>query len=84
MSERAIAFVEEFVDEHVHAEGYEPEGDSSKARSLAEHCLSAAKSAGISEAEMKDAFDNLTRFMAAAIKDANDDEVQRLVDKDRN
>jgi len=41
------------------------------------------QSKGITEAEMKDAFDDLTQFMAAAIKTANDDEVARLASEGR-
>ncbi len=37
---------------------------------------------GISGAEMKDAFEDLNQFMAAAIKTVNDDEVARLASKD--
>jgi 5-enolpyruvylshikimate-3-phosphate synthase len=82
MSERAIAFVEEFVSENVHAEGYEPEGDHSQAAAFAAQCLASAKAEGITDAEMKNAFEDLTQFMAAAIKTANDDEVDRLASKD--
>ncbi len=82
MSERAIAFVEEFVSENIHAEGYEPEGDHSQAEAFAAQCLASAKAEGITDAEMKDAFEDLTQFMAAAIKTANDDEVDRLASKD--
>jgi hypothetical protein len=52
MSERAIAFVEEWVSENINAEGYEPEGDHSQAAAFAAQCLASSK-----EAEMKDAFD---------------------------
>jgi hypothetical protein len=82
MSERALAFVEEFVDENIRAEGYEPEGDSSRAASFAGQCVALAKAEGITEAELKESFDDLTRFMAAAIKEANDNEVHRLASKD--
>lgn len=82
MSERALAFVEEWTSDNVRAEGYEPEGDNSHAKSLALQCLQEAKVAGISEAEIKQSIDNLTDFMAAAIEQANDREVHRLSDKD--
>src|SRR5258706_4909949 len=35
MSERAIAFVEEWVSENIHAAGYEPEGDAAQAAAFA-------------------------------------------------
>lgn len=82
MSERAIAFVEGWVSDNIHATGYEPEGDSSQAAELAAECLTAAKAEGITDAEMKDAFDDLTQFMAGSIKLANDTEVDRLASKD--
>jgi hypothetical protein len=82
MSERAIAFVEEWVSENVNAEGYEPEGDQSKAAAYAVRCAAEAKEAGIPDAEMKDAFESLTAFMAGQMKLANDDEVDRLASKD--
>jgi hypothetical protein len=82
MSERAIAFVEEWVSENIHATGYEPEGDDSQAAAFAARCVASAKADGIPEAEMKSAFENLTEFMSAAIRTANDDEVARLASKD--
>jgi hypothetical protein len=81
MSERAIAFVENWISENIHATGYEPEGNGSQSMALAARCLASAKSEGITEAEMNDAFDSLPRFIAGAIKDANDDEVERLASK---
>ncbi len=82
MSERALAFVEEWVNENVHATGYEPEGDSSTASAFAQQCLNEAKADGITEGEMKDAFEDLTQFMAGQIKLVNDNEVDRLASKD--
>jgi hypothetical protein len=82
MSERAIAFVEEWVGEHVNAAGYEPEGNDTMAAALAVQCAAEAKEAGIPDSEMKDAFENLTAFMAGQIKLANDNEVDRLASKD--
>jgi hypothetical protein len=82
MSERALAFAEEWVNENIHATGYEPEGDTSAASALAQQCLAEAKADGISEAEMKEAIDDLTQFMAGQIKLVNDNEVDRLASKD--
>ena len=82
MSERALAFVEEWVNENVHPTGYEPEGDNAQAAALAVQCLAAAKAEGIAEAEIKDAFEDLTQFMAGSIKLVNDNEVDRLASKD--
>jgi hypothetical protein len=75
MSERATLFVEEFVEKNVQADGYEPEGDHSKAAALAVQCVASAKAEGITDAELKDEFDDLLLFIAAAIKNENDDAV---------
>jgi hypothetical protein len=82
MSVRAIAFVEEWISENINAEAYEPEGDESKATAYAVQCASAAKNAGIPDAEMKDAFESLTAFIGAAMMTATDNEVERLASKD--
>jgi hypothetical protein len=70
MSEQAIAFVEEWVLENVM-----PVPDDSRdslAAALAVQCAADAKDAGITDAELKDAFENLTAFMSAAIVTAVD------------
>jgi hypothetical protein len=72
MSERAIAFVEEWVSENVEPEGAELEIDSSKAASLAARCLASAIKEGITEAEMSDAFEDLTEFMQNEIDRINE------------
>jgi hypothetical protein len=84
MSERVIAFVENWVTENVHAEGYPAEGNDIQAKALAERCRAEALEAGIPESEIDDEFDDLTAFMSAQIQEANDREVDRLVDKDRS
>jgi hypothetical protein len=66
MSERAIEFVEVWVSEHVH--GGEAAGD---AKPLAAQCLAAAKSAGIPQAEIEDAFEDLAAFIAGEIEEAS-------------
>ena len=66
MSERAIEFVEVWVSEHVH--GGQSPGD---AKGLAAQCLAAAKSAGIPQAEIEDAFEDLAAFVAGEITEAN-------------
>ena len=84
MSERVIAFVENWVTENVHAEGYPADGNDIQAKALAEQCRAEALEAGIPESEVDDEFDDLTAFMSAQIQEANDREVDRLVDKDRS
>jgi hypothetical protein len=82
MSERALAFVEEWTSENIRPAGHAPEGDISRAKSLAVKCLAEANAQGISETEIKESIDDLTAFMAGAIAEANDREVRRLAAKD--
>ena len=65
MSERAIEFVEVWVSEHVR--GGEAPDD---AKPLAAQCLAAAKSAGIPQTEIEDAFEDLAAFIAGEITEA--------------
>jgi hypothetical protein len=70
MSERAIAFVEEWVSDNV---GAGPDdADESLAAALALQCAADAKDAGIPDAEIRDAFESLTAFMSAALVTAAD------------
>ena len=82
MSEPAIEFVEEWVSERINAQDYPPGGDNSRAEALASACLAAAKAEGISQADMDDAFEDLTAFIAGEIEEANNREVARLAAKD--
>jgi hypothetical protein len=84
MSERIIAFVENWVSENIHAEGYPAEGEDVQAKSLAAQCRAEALAAGIPESEIDDEFDDLTAFMSGQIQEANDREGDRLIDKDRS
>ncbi len=84
MSERIVAFVEEWVSENIQAEGYPPEGDDTQARKFAAGCRAAALAAGIPDAEIDAEFDDMAAFMSAEIPDANDREVARRVDDDRS
>ena len=84
MSERVIAFVENWVSENIHAEGYPADGDDIQAKALAEQCRTEALEAGIPGSEIDDEFDDLTAFMSGQIREANEREVHRLVDRDRS
>lgn len=65
MSERAIEFVEVWVSEHIRdAQG------ALDPKALAAQCLAAAKSEGIPEAEIKDAFEDLAAFIGGEIEEA--------------
>jgi hypothetical protein len=84
MSERIVAFVENWVSENVRAEGYPLEGDDTQAKKLAAECREAALAAGIPASEIEAEFDDMEAFMSAEIHEANDREVTRLVDRDRS
>jgi hypothetical protein len=83
MTDRALAFVEGWIEDNLRAEGYPPAGDTSQAAALAAQCLVAAKAADIPEAEITPGtFENLVDYMAGELEEANDAEVERLADKD--
>ena len=82
MSERIIAFVENWVSENIHAEGYPAEGDDTQAKGFAAQCRAEALEAGIPASEIDDEFDDLTAFMSGQIQEANEREVGRQIDKD--
>ena len=69
MSERALAFVEEWVSDHVGAE--DKSGDEqARASALADRCRADAGTQGISANEIGEAIDDLTAFMIGAIEEA--------------
>ena len=69
MSERALAFVEEWVSDHVRAE--DKSGDEqARAKALADRCRADAAAHGIPANEIADAIDDLTEFMTGAIEEA--------------
>jgi hypothetical protein len=84
MSEQIIAFVENWVSENIHAEGYPQEGDKTQAKGFAAQCRAEALAAGIPASEIDDEFDDLAAFMSGQIQEANDREVDRQIDKDRS
>ncbi len=69
MSERALAFIEEWVSDHVRAE--DRSGDEqARASALAGRCRAAAATQGITANEIGEAIDDLTAFMIGAIEEA--------------
>jgi hypothetical protein len=73
MSERALAFVDEWVSGHVHAD--DAEGDiEARAKILAGQCLADASKAGIPASEVSEAIDDLPDFILGAIEEAEDRE----------
>jgi hypothetical protein len=73
MSERALAFVDEWVSDHVRAE--DAEGDiEERAKALASQCLADAGKGGIPASEIGEAIDDLSDYMLGAIEEAEDRE----------
>jgi hypothetical protein len=71
MSERAIAFVDEWVTQHVRAE--DAGGDiEARATALAGQCLAAAGKKGIPASEINDAIEDLADYMVGAIEEAEE------------
>jgi hypothetical protein len=71
MSERALAFVDQWVNEHIRAE--DADGDiETRATALAGQCLADAGKKGIPAAEINDAFDDLADYMVGAIEEAEE------------
>lgn len=81
MTERAIAFVENWVSENIRAQGYDAMGNLSRAKTFANRCLEAARAAGIPQTEITEAFVDLKGFMAGEIQEAIDRETSRLAAK---
>ena len=73
MSERARAFVEEWISDHVDAK--DADGDiEARGKALASQCLADASNKGISPAEIGEAIDDLPEFMIGAIEEAEERE----------
>ena len=81
MSERALAFVEEWVSGHVQAE--DKSGDQqARASALADRCRADAGAHGISANEIGEAIDDLTAFMIGAIEEAAERKAHAEQDED--
>ena len=70
MSERALAFVEEWISDHVRAE--DADDIEARAKTLAGQCLADAGKEGIPAAEISDVIDDLPEFMMGAIEEAEE------------
>jgi len=92
MSERALAFVEEWISDHVDAQ--DAGGDiEARAKTLASQCLTDVGKKGIPASEIGEAIDDLPDFILGAIEEAeerdehahrqeSDKEAAELVDPD--
>ena len=73
MSERALAFVEEWIADHITAD--DAEGDiEARGQTLAAKCLADAGKGGIPASEIGEAIDDLPEFMIGAIEEAEERE----------
>ncbi len=82
MSERALAFVEEWVSDHVRAADGAPAGVGSQAKALARQCLADASAQGISPSEIGESIDDLEEFMVGALDEANERKARRSQQED--
>jgi hypothetical protein len=77
MSERALAFVEEWVSDHVSGADGAPADASSQAKALARQCLADASAQGIPQGEIGESIDDLEEFMAGALEEAHERKAHR-------
>ncbi len=85
MSESALEFVEVWVEEKIEEMDAAPADIDAQAKTLAAECIKAAQEDGVTEADIKDAFDDLAAFIAGEIEEAFEnqpDEGMNLVDED--
>jgi hypothetical protein len=69
VSERALAFVEEWIADHITAD--DAEGDvEARAKALADQCLADASKEGIPASQIGEAIDDLPDLMLGAIEEA--------------
>jgi hypothetical protein len=83
MSERALAFVEEWVSDHVRAED-KSEDQQARAKALADLCRADAGTHGITANEIGEAVDDLTEFMFGEIEEAAERKVHAEQAEDVN
>jgi phosphopantothenoylcysteine synthetase/decarboxylase len=76
MSERALAFVEEWVSDHIRA------GEHPQAKALARQCLADASAQGIPAGEIGESIDDLEEFMEGALEEANERKAHRAGEDD--
>jgi hypothetical protein len=74
MSESAIEFVENWVDEKIEKMDAAPTDIEAQAKTLAAACIADAQNDGLTQSEINDTFDDLAAFIAAEIGEAFDTE----------
>jgi len=80
MSERALAFLEEWTAENIDADDDAPQDENKRAKQLADQFLAAAAAEGIPKAEIDDVVDDLPGFMASQIEEANERDEEDAAD----
>jgi hypothetical protein len=73
MSESAIEFVENWVDEKIEKMDAAPADIEAQAKILAAACIADAQNDGLTQSEINDTFDDLAAFIAAEIEEAFDE-----------
>jgi hypothetical protein len=73
MSESAIEFVENWVDEKIEKMDAAPADIEAQAKTLAAACIADAQNDGLTQSEINDTFDDLAAFIAAEIEEAFDE-----------
>ena len=73
MSESAIEFVENWVDEKIEKMDAAPADIEAQAKTLAAACIADAQNDGLTQSEINDTFDDLAAFIAAEIGEAFDE-----------
>jgi hypothetical protein len=71
MSERALEFVETWIERKIETMAKSPSLGPTQGDALAVECLNDARKAGIPEAEIKDAYDDLAVHLASEIAEAD-------------
>jgi hypothetical protein len=82
MSVRGREFVDHWVFENINAGPYQPEGDLSEARRMAEELVTVAEAQGVSKGEMEEEVGDLAHYLSGAMESATDAEVARMAAKD--
>jgi hypothetical protein len=85
MRKGIFSVLEQWAKENINAEGYEPEdGIDVLARVQAQAFIAEASADhGLSEVELRNVHGEIVGFLAGSIREANDAEVARLVEKDK-
>jgi len=82
MSMRGQDVVDRWISDNVTPEAYQPDGENSRARELADVMMAEAALKGIARVEIEEEVGDVVAFISQALKDKTDSQVRRLADKD--